>query len=127
MSTYRTGRELHVMITVRARPAPDLQVAAEVTRLLERRAALPHPPVSMTVSDSVALGIAGLFRSPSLTGQVLDRFHGGGTVRSGELVEAARFEQGFASPEGHAALRCLILWVQGRLDQEERRRAPSQR
>ncbi|MGY1820480.1 hypothetical protein [Geodermatophilus sp. SYSU D00079] len=109
------------MITARARPAPDTQVAAEVIRLLDRRAALRHPPVTLTVSDAVALGIAGLFRSPSLTGQVLDRFHGGGTVGSDELIEAARFEQGFASPEGHAALRCLILWVQGRLHQQDRR------
>jgi hypothetical protein len=109
-----------VIVKARARPASDLQVAAEVIRLLDRRAALPHPPVTLTVSDSVALGIAGLFRSPSLTGQVFDRFHTGGAVSSGELIEAARFEQGFASAEGHAALRCLILWVQGRLAQEER-------
>ena len=109
-----------MLITVRGTPASDMQVAAEVIRLLDRRAAMKHPPLSLIVSDPVALGIAGLFRSASLTGQVLDRFYTGGTVDSDELIEAAQFEQGFASPEGYAALRCLVMWVHGRQYQQGR-------
>lgn len=76
-----------MIITVPATtPATDAQVASEVLRALDRRAALENPPPSLTVSDAVALGIAALFRSPSLTGQVLDRFSAGGSVDSDELV-----------------------------------------
>jgi hypothetical protein len=76
-----------LIITVPATtPATDAQVASEVLRALDRRAALENPPPSLTVSDAVALGIAALFRSPSLTGQVLDRFSAGGSVDSDELV-----------------------------------------
>jgi hypothetical protein len=46
---------------------------------------------------------------------VLDRFYRHGTIDSAELVEAARTEQGYASPEGHAALYCLIGWVRARV------------
>jgi hypothetical protein len=104
-----------VIVTARARtPATELQVMREVLRVLDRRAALRHPPLSLVVSDAVALGIAGIFRSPTPSGQVLDRFHCGGTTDAEELIAAARFEQGFASAEGYAALRCLVLWVHSR-------------
>jgi hypothetical protein len=96
-------------------PAPDGQVAAEVWDVLERRGQMKHPPVTMAVSDPVALGIASLFRSPTRSGQVLDRFCRKGTVDSAELLQAAREEQQFASPEGHAALHCLIGWVHARV------------
>ncbi len=108
-------------ITARGLPASDARVYSEVAQLLDRRAAMKHPPFSLTESDSVALGIARLFRSRSLSGEVLDRFAAGGTVDSDELVEAARFEQGYASPEGYAALRCLVLWVHNRTHRIEQR------
>ncbi|MGY1710598.1 hypothetical protein ACI8AC_13930 [Geodermatophilus sp. SYSU D00758] len=97
------------------RAATESQVFREVARVLDRRAALAHPPVDLTVSDTVALGIAGLFRNPATSGRVLDRFHTHGSVDAHELIAAARLEQGFASPEGHAALRCLVLWAQARM------------
>lgn len=96
-------------------PASDLLVAAGVSEVLDRRAALKRPPATLTVSDSVALGIAGLFRSETPSGRVFDHFYRLGSADSAELVEAARDEQGFASPEGHAALHCLIGWVRGRV------------
>ena len=80
-------------------PAADGQVAAEVAQVLDRRGALAHPPVSLAVSDAVAVAIAGIFRSAD----------------SAELIEAARMEQVFVSPEGHAALYCLIGWVRARV------------
>jgi hypothetical protein len=105
-----------VIVTCRARtPAPETQIAAEVSDVLERRGALAHPPVSIAVSDQVALGIAYLFKSASINGQVLDRFARTGSVDSQELLEAVRFEQQYASPEGHAALHCLIGWVHKRV------------
>src|SRR3954449_10705918 len=64
-----------VNIKSRATPADDLHVAREVTTVLQRRGDLANPPVSMAVSDAVALGIAGIFASPTQSGQVLDRFH----------------------------------------------------
>jgi hypothetical protein len=103
---------------VRARvgsPALDGRVATEVAQVLDRRGALKHPPVSLAVSDAVAVAIAGYFRSDAPSGQVLERFHRWGTADSTELVEAARLEQGFASPEGHAALHCLIGWVRAKV------------
>lgn len=106
-------------ITARSVPAPDAQVISEVAQVLDRRAAMKHPPYSLTVSDSVAAGIARLFRSTSLSGEVLDRFASGRPVDSDELIEAARFEQGYASPEGYAALRCLVLWVHSRTHRTE--------
>jgi hypothetical protein len=96
-------------------PAGDLVVAAEVSNVLERRGALKHPSVTVAVSDAVALGIAGLFRSPTPSGQVLERFYRSGSIDSVELLEAARAEQDFASPERHAALHCLIGWVHSRV------------
>lgn len=96
-------------------PAPESVVVREVVELLEKRGALTDPPVSMAVSDAVALGIAELFRSPTLAGQVMDRLVRTGSVDSEELIEAARFEQGYASAEGHAALHCLIGWVRSRV------------
>ncbi len=83
----------------------------EVQNVLGRRSEMKHPPVSMTVSDSVALGIAAVFASASQTGQVLERFARTGTADSQALVEAALFEQGYASAEGYAALYCLVGWV----------------
>lgn len=112
-------------VTARGVPATDAQVHSEVAQLLDRRAAMKHPPYSLTVSDPVALGIARLFRSPSLSGEVLDRFAAGRSVDSEELVAAARFEQGYASPEGFAALRCLVLWVHDRTHRTEQRRSPA--
>jgi hypothetical protein len=106
-------------ITARGLPATDAQVYSEVAQLLDRRAAMKHPPFSLTVSDSVAMGIARLFRSTSLSGEVLDRFAAGSRVDSDELVAAARFEQGYASAEGYAALRCLVLWVHHRTHRAE--------
>ena len=97
-----------------ATPAPDLQVAAEVSQVLERRGAMTRPPISLTVSDSVALGIAAIFSSSTPSGQVFQQFYRMGTADSTELIEAARQEQGFASPEGHAALYCLIGWTRAR-------------
>ncbi len=103
---------------VRARlgaPAVDGQVAAEVAQVLDRRGALKHPPVTLAVSDAVALAIAGIFRNDAPSGQVLERFHHSGTADSAELIEAAQLEQIFASPEGHAALHCLIGWVRAKV------------
>ena len=94
-------------------PAADGQVAAEVAQVLDRRGALAHPPVSLAVSDAVA--IAGIFRNAAQSGQVLDRFYRTGSADSAELIEAAQLEQVFASPEGHAALYCLIGWVRARV------------
>jgi hypothetical protein len=96
-------------------PAGDLVVAAEVSHVLERRGALKHPSVTLAVSDAVALGIAGIFRGETDSGQVLGRFYRNGSIDSADLLEAARAEQGFASPEGHAALYCLIGWVHSRV------------
>jgi hypothetical protein len=96
-------------------PAADRVVAAEVAEVLRRRGALPHPPVTLAVSDAVALGIAGILGSPTASGAVLERFYRNGAVDSDDLIEACRTEQGYASPEGHAALYCLIGWVQARV------------
>jgi hypothetical protein len=100
-----------VIVSNKAVAAGDLAVAKEVSDVLERRGALKHPPVTLAVSDATALGIAGLFRSPTDSGRVMERFYRKGAVDSAELLEAARAEQAFASPEGHAALYCLIGWV----------------
>jgi hypothetical protein len=105
-------------VIVRARlgaPASDDQMVTEVAQVLDRRGALKHPPVSLAVSDAVALAIAGVFRSPTPSGQVLERFFRQGTADSHELIEAAQVEQGFASAEGHAALYCLIGWVRAQV------------
>jgi hypothetical protein len=96
-------------------PAPDGQVVAEMSNVLERRGALKHPPVTLAVSDAVALCIAGLLSSATPSGRVLERFYRSGSIDSAELLEAARTEQGYASPEGHAALHCLIGWVHSRV------------
>lgn len=110
------AEEQRVIVSSRAHsPAADLAVMAEVSQVLEQRAARKHPPVSLAVSDAVALGIAGIFRSETTSGRVLGRFYRSGAIDSAELLEAARTEQGFASPEGHAALYCLIGWVHSRV------------
>jgi hypothetical protein len=100
-------------------PAGDLIVAGEVSNVLERRGALKHPPVTLAVSDPVALGIAGIFRSETVSGRVLESFYRHGSADSAELLDAARTEQGFASPEGHAALYCLIGWVHSRVHHQQ--------
>jgi hypothetical protein len=96
-------------------PAVEGQVAAEVAQVLDRRGALRHPPVSLAVSDAVAVAIAGIFKNAAASGQVFERFHRSGTADSSELIEAAQVEQIFASPEGHAALYCLIGWVRAQI------------
>lgn len=93
------------------RAASDLAVAAEVSKVLERRAAMSNPPASLTISDATALGVAAIFAGPTPSGLVFQRFSRTGSVDGDELVEAARVEQGYASPEGHAALYCLIGWA----------------
>ena len=109
-----------------ARPAPELQVAASVSEVLERRASMLHPPVTLAVPDDVALGIADIFSSPTPSGLVFDRFRRTGAIDSAELIHAAKVEQGYAGPEGHAALYCLIGWVKARihLADQRARRAP---
>ncbi len=87
----------------------------EVQSVLGRRSEMKHPPVSLSVSDSVALGIADVFASPSSTGRVLERFVRSGSADSDELVRAARFEQDYASAEGYAALYCLVGWVKAQV------------
>lgn len=99
-------------------PAADMVVAAEVAQVLDRRSSLKHPPVTLAVSDAVALGIAGLLRSATPAGQVIARFYRNGAIDGDDLVEACRTEQGYASPEGHAALYCLIGWVRAQVHRQ---------
>ncbi|WP_245753661.1 hypothetical protein [Geodermatophilus ruber] len=99
-------------------PAGDLQIASTVADVLARRAALERPPVSLAIPDAVALGVAAMFRSSTPSGQVLDRFLRTGSAEADALIEAARTEQAYASPEGHAALYCLIGWVRARLHRQ---------
>lgn len=99
--------------------ASDGRIFAEVTGLLRKRAALSSPPVTLTVSSAVARGIAALFSSSTPSGRVLEQFARSGSMDSMSLVEAARTEQGYASPEGHAALYCLIGWVQGQVHSQK--------
>ena len=98
-------------------PAGDAQVFSEVQQVLERRSALSPAPVTLAVSDAVALGIASVFRSPTPSGQVLANFARTGSVDSDALIEAVTSEQGFASAEGHAALYCLLVWVRSKVFQ----------
>jgi hypothetical protein len=109
-----------VIVSCRATsPAPDSQVLAEIGDVLDRRGALKHPPVTIAVSDPAALAIAGVFASATPSGRVLERFYRTGSADSNDLLEAARTEQGYASPEGHAALHCLIGWVHLRVHRQE--------
>ncbi|MGZ4644063.1 MAG: hypothetical protein ACXVX8_18225 [Blastococcus sp.] len=113
-------REQQVIIACRTTlAASDAQVASEVTDVLRRRAAAEKPPITLAISDAVALGIADRFRSATPAGQVMERFRRGSPVESDELVEAAKFEQGFATAEGYAALYCLVTWVRAK---EQRQR-----
>ncbi len=89
----------------------------EVQTVLGRRAEMKHPPTSLVVSDSVAIGIAHVFSSASQTGQVFEKLVRTGSVDSRELIEAAEFEQGYTSPEGYAALYCLVGWVKAQVHQ----------
>jgi hypothetical protein len=114
--------ERSVLISSRSTaPAGEAQILTEIQQVLDRRAALPHAPVTLAVSDAVALGIAGMFSSRTEHGQVLERLYRTGTVDSQELIEAAEFEQGYASAEGHAALYCLIGWARARVHSGEQR------
>ena len=109
-----------MIVSCRSRAtASDAQIIAEMSDVLNRRGALMHPPSSLSVSDPVARGIAGLLSSPTPSGQVLEHFHRTGSMDSAELLEAARTEQGYASPEGYAALHCLIVWVNARVYRQE--------
>jgi hypothetical protein len=105
-------------------PAADVQLNSEVAEILDRRGALKHPPVTLAVSDAVALAIAGLFRSDSISGRVLDRFYRSGAAESDELLHAIEIEQTFASPEGHAALYCLALWVRAQIHRRSHEARP---
>ena len=96
-------------------PAPDSQIMAEMQQVLDRRGSMKHAPVSVAISDAVALGIAALFVSPTESGQTLERFYRRGATDSAALLEAIEFEQGYASPEGHAALYCLAGWVRAQV------------
>lgn len=111
---YCSPTEAVIVRSAAGRPADDSQVAREVSATLERRAAMSNPPATLAVSDAVALGIAAQFRSPTATGEVMDYFFRTGVIDSEELIQAARFEQGYASAEGHAALYCLIGWARSR-------------
>lgn len=102
-------------------PATDAMVAANVSDVLHRRAALSNPPLSLVITDAVALGIAHQFHGPTPAGRVLERFRRGDAVESSELIEAAEQEKGFASPEGYAALHCLVTWVHGRVQRARSR------
>jgi hypothetical protein len=105
-----------VRITCRATvPATENQILAAVQELLDRRGSMAHPPVTLAISDAVALGIAGSFVSATDSGQVLERLYRGGEVDSAVLLEAIAFEQGYASAEEHAALHCLTGWVRARV------------
>ena len=113
-SSRSSGGEVQISCRA-ATGAPQAEVLTEVQTVLGRRAEMNHPPVSLTVPDSVVLGIAAIFAGPSQTGQVLERFLRTGSADSRELIAAAEFEQGYASPEGYAALYCLILWVKAQV------------
>lgn len=90
---------------------------SEVQQVLERRSALSRAPITLAVSDAVALGIASLLRSPTAAGQVLANFARTGSVDSDALIEAAGSEQGYASAEGGAALYCLVVWARSKVFQ----------
>lgn len=96
-------------------PATDAQLAANVSDVLRRRAAVPNPPLSLVVTDAVALGIAHQFHGPTPAGRLMERFRRGDAVESDDLIEAAEQEKSFTTPEGYAALHCLITWVHGRV------------
>jgi hypothetical protein len=105
-----------VLLSCRATsPAPDSQIVAEMHQVLDRRGSMKHAPVTVAVSDAVALGIAAIFASPTDSGQVLERFYRRGAIDSADLLKAIEFEQGYASPEGHAALYCLAGWVRAQV------------
>jgi hypothetical protein len=105
-----------VLLNCRATvPAPESQIMAEMQQVLDRRGAMKHAPVTVAVSDAVALGIAAIFSSPTYSGQVLERFYRHGSIDSADLLEAVAFEQGYASAEGHAALHCLAGWVRAQV------------
>jgi hypothetical protein len=107
-----------VLINCRATaPAGDAQILSEVQQVLERRGALSRAPITMAVSDAVALGIASFFRSPTAAGQVLEKFARTGSVDSDALIEAAQSEQAYATAEGGAALYCLVVWARSKVFQ----------
>src|SRR6476660_8311631 len=78
-----------VLLSCRATsPAPDSQIVSEIQQVLDRRGSMKHAPVTVAVSDAVALGIAAIFSSPTDSGQVLERFSRRGSIDSSELLEA---------------------------------------
>jgi hypothetical protein len=110
------GRGNQVIVSCNATSAAsDGRIFAEVGDLLKKRTALSNPPITLTISNAVARGIAALFSSATPSGQVLEQFSRRGAMDSDQLVESARTEQDYASPEGHAALHCLIGWVHGQV------------
>lgn len=107
-----------MLISCRATsPAGDTQIMSEIQQVLERRSALTRAPVTLAISDAVALGIASVLRSPTSAGQVLADFARTGSVDSDELIEAAESEQAYASAEGGAALYCLVVWARSKVFQ----------
>jgi hypothetical protein len=99
------AEEQRMIVSSRAHsPAADLVVAAEVSQVLEQRGARMHPPVSLAVSDSVALGIAGIFRSETPSGRVMGRFYRTGAIDSAEL--SRRPARSRASPHPRGTPRC---------------------
>ena len=103
-------------------PAPESQIMAEMQQVLDRRGAMKHAPVTVAVSDAVALGIAAIFSSPTPAGQVMEAFYRRGAIDSTELLEAVRFEQGYASAEELERLRGLAEDMADILDAEAARR-----
>lgn len=89
-----------------ATPASDSQTAASVTGILDRRAALPHPPASMAIPDNVALAIAVQFTSATRSSQTLERFSTGKTSDIGGTSAVAPL---------WAALVCRLAEGLGRL------------
>ncbi|TFV48149.1 hypothetical protein [Blastococcus sp. TF02A-35] len=99
-------------------PATELEIVTAVQQLLDRRGSMAHAPVSLAIPDNVAIGVAGMFVSATDSGQLMERFFRGAEVDSGEMLDAIRFEQGYASAEGHAALHCLSGWVHARVHKQ---------
>jgi hypothetical protein len=63
-------------------------------------------PLSFAVPDPVALGIAGLFRSPVATGHVMDYLFRTGTVDSGKLILSPCSRTATRVPRG---MRAVLL------------------
>lgn len=96
-------------------PATESQRATDVSATLERRAAMSNPPGSIAVPPAAAVAIAGLFHRPTPSARRWTAFTSPARPTARSSSRAARVEQGYASPEGYAALYCLIVWVNSRL------------